>query len=236
MLVHVAARVPAPYTCAFPRHILALLMDTEDDKYIQDTANMLESMMGNGVGAQYVYGVRTPPHCRDNDETGVIRPNAVVEIVGLRARSDLNGQTARVERYSLDAGRWEVHLDTGPGIRCKPGNMRVKTKQPADVVKYLEQITPPGTRYRPRLSMPDGSARYEDPERDARYMQDEASKCELHFANQTAETAEPPAEAKRLCGRRGVETGRRGTNGGAADLRGDGAAPRRGRPLLGVRG
>ena len=197
MRVHVAARVPAPYTCAFPRHILALLMDTEDDKYIQETANMLESMMGNGVGAQYVYGVRTPPHCRDSDETGVIRPNAVVEIVGLRARSDLNGQTARVERYSLDAGRWEVHLDTGPGIRCKPGNMRVKTKQPADVVtadRYLEQITPPGTRYRPRLSMPDGSARYEDPEHDARYMQDEASKCELHFAKQNAETAEPPAE------------------------------------------
>ena len=64
--------------------------------------------MTDGLQQMFAYGTATPPHCRDREETGVIRPGAHVRIVGLESRSDLNGTNGVVLDYSYQkrlAGR-----------------------------------------------------------------------------------------------------------------------------------
>ena len=61
----------------------------------------------------FAYGTATPPHCRDREETGVIRPGAHVRIVGLESRSDLNGTNGVVLDYSYQKARWAVQMEPG---------------------------------------------------------------------------------------------------------------------------
>ena len=101
----------------------------------------------------YAYGTTTPPHCRDREEIGVIRPGAHVRIVGLESRVDLNGTNGVVLNYSYEKARWAVQT-TREAVRVKPSNIRVDYKQPAGVPtakSYLEKITPPGMQFTPQM-------------------------------------------------------------------------------------
>lgn len=76
----------------------------------------------------------TPPHCRDRDETGVIRPSAHVHVVGLQSRNDLNGCSAVVVGdYAVQRGRWPVRFGSGEQVMVKPSNILVDATQPDDL-------------------------------------------------------------------------------------------------------
>ena len=85
----------------------------------------------------------------------MIRPGAHVKLVGLRAREDMNGEDAVVQKFMLSKQRWAVKVSTEETLAVKPENIRVHAVQPDGVPGakiYLDQITPPGTRYLPRAS------------------------------------------------------------------------------------
>jgi hypothetical protein len=113
----------------------------------------LDGKFEEGLRKMFDYGMRTPPHCRDREDTGVIRPGARVRLVGLSARGDLNGEHAEVKNsYDVAKGRWAVRLASGECVRVKPSNIRVDAEQPACVpsaAQWLLENTPPGREYRP---------------------------------------------------------------------------------------
>ena len=78
----------------------------------------------DGLRQMYEYGTATPPHCRDREETGVIRPNAHVRVVGLQSRSDLNGCSAVIAGdYNVQRERWPATFDSGESVMIKPSNI-----------------------------------------------------------------------------------------------------------------
>ena len=79
--------------------------------------------MTDAMQQMFAYGTATPPHCRDREETGVIRPGAHVRIVGLESRSDLNGTNGVVLDYSYQKARWAVRMQH-EAVRVKPSNLR----------------------------------------------------------------------------------------------------------------
>ena len=103
----------------------------------------------------FAYGTATPPHCRDREETGVIRPNAHVRVVGLQSRSDLNGCSAVIAGdYNVQRERWPVTFDSGESVMIKPSNIRVDATQPAGVPSaesWLAAHVPPGMTFTPKL-------------------------------------------------------------------------------------
>ena len=85
--------------------------------------------MSDALQEMYDYGTMTPPHCRDREESGCIRPRAHVTLVGLKSRGDLNGCGAVVgSAYSTAKDRWPVELDSGESILVKPENIRVAAR------------------------------------------------------------------------------------------------------------
>ena len=114
------------------------------------------SVVMDGMKAMYDYWVNTPPHCRDREESGVIRPRAAVTIVGLKSRSDLNGSEALVgSAYSTAKGRWPVTLvEGGKCMLVESENLRVAAQQPADVPTaqdWLAANVPPGMTFMPKM-------------------------------------------------------------------------------------
>jgi len=114
------------------------------------------SVVMDGMKAMYDYWVNTPPHCRDRDESGVIRPRAAVTLVGLKSRSDLNGSEALVgSAYSTAKGRWPVTLvEGGKCMLVEPEHLCVAAKQPADVPtaqEWLAANVPPGMTFKPKM-------------------------------------------------------------------------------------
>lgn len=98
---------------------------------------------------------KTPPHCRDREETGVIRPTAHVRVVGLQNRSDLNGRCAVIAGdYHLQKERWPVQVDSGESVMVKSSNIRVDAIQPAHVPSakaWLAANVPPGMKFMPKM-------------------------------------------------------------------------------------
>ena len=96
----------------------------------------------------YEYGVRTPLHCRDREETGCIRDGASVRIVGLSRRQDLNMAECVVQRYIAAKERWAVtHTETGESVLVRPSNLRVERVQPQHVPsadQWLKENAPQG--------------------------------------------------------------------------------------------
>lgn len=144
--------------------------------------------MAEGIQEMYAYGTTTPPHCRDREETGVIRPGAHVRIVGLESRVDLNGTNGVVLNYSYDKARWAVQT-TQEAVRVKPSNIRVDYKQPAGVPtakSYLKKITPPGMQFTPQMPPilfgDDFKIEKPDLEAEARSVRMQVLKCGLHEA------------------------------------------------------
>ena len=92
-----------------------------------------------------------PPHCRDREEKGVIRPNARVRVVGLQSRGDLNGCSAVIAGdYNVRRERWPVTFDSGESVLIKPSNICVDAVQPADVPSaesWLDAHVPPGITF-----------------------------------------------------------------------------------------
>ena len=154
-------------------------------------------MAGEGFRQMYEYGTTTPPHCRDREETGVIRPGAHVRIVGLATRQDLNGAAGVVKDYSYAKGRWAVQTAKA-SVQVKPDNLRVNSQQPSCVQSahaYLQEITPPGMQFSPKMPpvsfapgagapayLPFDSWRHRDEEADARAARMQTLKCGLHVA------------------------------------------------------
>ena len=144
--------------------------------------------MTDGLQQMFAYGTATPPHCRDREETGVIRPGAHVRIVGLESRSDLNGTNGVVLDYSYQKARWAVQTKR-EAVRVKPDNLRVDQKQPAGVPtakSYLEKITPPGMQFAPQMPPfcfgADFQIEKRDLEAEARSARMQVLKCGLHAA------------------------------------------------------
>ena len=111
-------------------------------------------MDDDALRQMFEYGIATPPHCRDREETGVIRPGAHVRVVGLSSRTDLNGCHSVVGDFDVEKLRWAVHTNTGEGVRVKPSNIRVDTKQPAGVPsasEWLSANVPPGMQFQPKM-------------------------------------------------------------------------------------
>jgi len=52
-----------------------------------------------------------------------LRPNLCVRVVGLEARADLNGKTGRLQEYDDQDDRWQVIMDTGPGLKLRARNL-----------------------------------------------------------------------------------------------------------------
>ena len=103
------------------------------------------------------YGTRVPPHCRDRDEEGVIRPGCHVNIKGLQGRTDLNGKMGIVGHYfDAEKLRWAVEMaDTGEGVKVRPSNICVAPSQPAGVSsaeEWLKAVVPEGMKFPPKLS------------------------------------------------------------------------------------
>lgn len=152
-------------------------------------------MAREGFRQMYEYGTTTPPHCRDREETGVIRPGAHVRIVGLATRQDLNGAAGVVKDYSYAKGRWAVQTEA-TAVQVKPDNLRVNSQQPAGVQSahaYLQEITPPGMQFSPKmppsifgagLKMPPSWPRAPDRDEkaDAHAARMQTLKCGLHVA------------------------------------------------------
>lgn len=106
------------------------------------------------------YGCRTPPHCRDREETGCIRPTAHVKIVGYEDDHgvDCSSLDAIVLDYNASAGRWRVkwqmpdeaglpeefrrqqQLPPQDTIAVPPSNLRVLAKQPPGVPTAIEWL------------------------------------------------------------------------------------------------
>ena len=110
--------------------------------------------MADGVRQMYEYGIATPPHCRDREETGVIRPGARAHIVGLSSRQELNGTPAVIGVYDTDKGRWAVQTEGGERIRVKASNIRVDSRQPDSVpaaADWLRDNVPPGLKFAPKM-------------------------------------------------------------------------------------
>ena len=110
--------------------------------------------MADGVQQMYEYGIATPPHCRDREETGVIRPGAHARIVGLSSRQELNGTPAVIGVYDIDKGRWAVLTEADESIRVKPSNIRVDSHQPDSVPSasdWLRDNVPPGLKFAPKM-------------------------------------------------------------------------------------
>ena len=144
--------------------------------------------MTDAMQQMFAYGTATPPHCRDREETGVIRPGAHVRIVGLESRSDLNGTNGVVLDYSYQKARWAVQTER-EAVRVKPSNLRVDCKQPAGVPtakSYLEKITPPGMQFTPQMPPIRYGADFQiekpDLEAEARSARMQVLKCGLHAA------------------------------------------------------
>ena len=144
--------------------------------------------MTDAMQQMFVYGTTTPPHCRDREETGVIRPGAHVRIVGLESRSDLNGTNGVVLDYSYQKARWAVQTER-EAVMVKPDNLRVDQKQPAGVPtakSYLEKITPPGMQFTPQMPPfcfgADFQIEKPDLEAEARSARMQVLKCGLHAA------------------------------------------------------
>ena len=144
--------------------------------------------MTDGLQQMFAYGTATPPHCRDREETGVIRPGAHVRIVGLESRSDLNGTNGVVLDYSYQKARWAVQTKR-EAVRVKPDNLRVDQKQPDGVPtakSYLEKITPPGMQFAPQMPPfcfgADFQIEKPDLEAEARSARMQVLKCGLHAA------------------------------------------------------
>lgn len=112
-------------------------------------------MTDAALAQMFAYGTATPPHCRDREETGVIRPNAHVRVVGLQSRGDLNGCSAVIAGdYHVQRERWPVTFDSGESVMIKASNIRVDPTQPADVPSaesWLAAHVPPGMRFTPML-------------------------------------------------------------------------------------
>ena len=112
--------------------------------------------MNDGALRQmFAYGSATPPHCRDREEIGVIRPRAHVRVVGLQSRDDLNGCSAVIAGdYNVQRERWPVTFDSGESVMIKPSNIRVDATQPEDVPSaesWLAAHVPPGMTFMPKL-------------------------------------------------------------------------------------
>ena len=144
--------------------------------------------MTDGLQQMFAYGTATPPHCRDREETGVIRPGAHVRIVGLESRSDLNGTNGVVLDYSYQKARWAVQTER-EAVWVKPANLRVDYKQPPGVPtakSYLEKITPPGMQFAPQMPPfcfgADFQIEKPDLEAEARSARMQVLKCGLHAA------------------------------------------------------
>ena len=87
---------------------------------------------------------------RFGEAQGEFGGGQIVEIIGLKSRTDLNGQFGMTARFvpsktvsensqndtTACAGRWEVLLCNGEGVRVKPFNLRVTAHAPAT-------LTPP---------------------------------------------------------------------------------------------
>mmetsp|Transcript_4766 Transcript_4766/g.7234 ORF Transcript_4766/g.7234 Transcript_4766/m.7234 type:complete len:431 (+) Transcript_4766:101-1393(+) len=58
-----------------------------------------------------------------HDGQGEVCSGQTVRVTGLVARADLNGRIGMALRFLPEAGRWEVQLCTGEGIRVKPSNL-----------------------------------------------------------------------------------------------------------------
>jgi len=112
-------------------------------------------MDDNALQQMFEYGIATPLHCRDREETGVIRPGAHARVVGLSSRTDLNGCHGVVGSFDIAKLRWAVHMmDTGEGVRVKPSNIRVDAKQPASVPsasQWLSENVPSGMKFQPKM-------------------------------------------------------------------------------------
>ena len=80
----------------------------------------------------YEYGIRTPQHCRDREETGCIRPAAHARVVAFH--DDVNGQEVVVEEYIEYEESWAVCLvGSDDSFLVKPSQLRVNAKQPDGV-------------------------------------------------------------------------------------------------------
>ena len=124
-------------------------MPTHDNKQRRQ-----KSMNDAALHQMFAYGTATPPHCRDREETGVIRPNAHVRVVGLQSRSDLNGCSAVIAGdYNVQRERWPATFGSGESVMIKPSNIRVDATQPADVPSaetWLAAHVPPGMTFMPK--------------------------------------------------------------------------------------
>ena len=99
------------------------------------------------------YGTATPPHCRDREEKGCVRPGASVHLAGLAKRTDLNGQGGVVAEYKLKKERWAVEVG-GESVLVRPKNLIVDATQPegmSSATEWLAENVPPGLRFMPLL-------------------------------------------------------------------------------------
>ena len=87
----------------------------------------------------YEYGIRTPQHCRDREETGCIRPAAHARVVAFH--DDVNGQEVVVEEYIEHEERWAVCLvGSDDSFLVKPSQLRVNAKQPDGIPSAEEWL------------------------------------------------------------------------------------------------
>ena len=87
----------------------------------------------------YEYGIRTPLHCRDREETGCIRPSAHARVVAFC--DDVNNEEVIITEYLEHEQRWAVRLKrNGETLLLEPSQLRVNAKQPEGVPSAEEWL------------------------------------------------------------------------------------------------